>query len=162
MKLFKSLLIAPAAFGLMAPIAVNADTAFSPTSKLGSSVNFTIGSNTDSADGDELHSTYEMKFKSTTSFTGEDKLVGKFEIGNGKTLGGGIDPQSSKGGGTTPTLIFKIDFGRPLSLTSDWLQIELQIASAIRGWFPDLRCSWFRKPGKAEQTFRELEKIRIS
>ena len=57
MKLFKSLLIAPAAFGLMAPIAVNADTAFSPTSKLGSSVNFTIGSNTDSADGDELHST---------------------------------------------------------------------------------------------------------
>ena len=104
MKLFKSLLIAPAAFGLMAPIAVNADTAFSPTSKLGSSVNFTIGSNTDSADGDELHSTYEMKFKSTTSFTGEDKLVGKFEIGNGKTLGGGIDPQSSKGGGTTPTL----------------------------------------------------------
>ena len=74
MKLFKSLLIAPAAFGLMAPIAVNADTAFSPTSKLGSSVNFTIGSNTDSVDGDELHSTYEMKFKSTTSFTGEDKL----------------------------------------------------------------------------------------
>lgn len=51
MKLFKSLLIAPAAFGLIAPIAVNADTAFSPTSKLGSSVNFTIGSNTDSADG---------------------------------------------------------------------------------------------------------------
>ena len=80
MKLFKSLLIAPAAFGLMAPIAVNADTAFSPTSKLGSSVNFTIGSNTNSADGDELHSTYEMKFKSTTSFTGEDKLVGKFEM----------------------------------------------------------------------------------
>ena len=31
MKLFKSLLIAPAAFGLMAPIEVNADTAFSPT-----------------------------------------------------------------------------------------------------------------------------------
>ena len=55
-----------------------------------------------------------------------------------------------------------MDFGRPLSLTSDWLQIELQIASAIRGWFPDLQCSRFRKPGKAERTFRELEKIRIS
>ncbi len=57
MKFFKSLLVAPAALGLMAPVAVNADTAFSPTSKLSSSVNFTIGSNTDSADGHELHST---------------------------------------------------------------------------------------------------------
>ena len=104
MKFFKSLLIAPAALGLMAPVAVNADTAFSPTTKLKSSVNFTVGSNTDSADGDELHSSYEMKWKATTSFTGEDKLVGKFEIGSGKTLAGGIDPQSSKGGGKTPTL----------------------------------------------------------
>ena len=80
MKLFKSLLIAPAAFGLMAPIAVNADTAFSPTSKLGSSVNFTIGSNTDSADGDELHSTYEMKFKSTTSFTVKTNLLESLKL----------------------------------------------------------------------------------
>ena len=104
MKFFKSLLIAPAALGLMAPVAVNADTAFSPTTKVKSSVNFTVGSNTDSADGDELHSSYEMKWKATTSFTGEDKLVGKFEIGSGKTLAGGIDPQSSKGGGKTPTL----------------------------------------------------------
>jgi hypothetical protein len=45
MKFFKSLLIAPAALGLMAPVAVNADTAFSPTTKLKSSVNFTVGSN---------------------------------------------------------------------------------------------------------------------
>ena len=62
MKLFKSLLIGPAAFGLMAPIAVNADTAFTATSKLGSSVNFTIGSNTDSVDGDELHGVFHECF----------------------------------------------------------------------------------------------------
>ena len=103
MKFFKSLLIAPAALGLMAPVAVNADTAFSPTSKLKTSVNFTVGSNQDAGTAaepeDELHSSYELKLKSTTSFTGKDKLVGKFELGSGKTLGGGISPQSSKGDG---------------------------------------------------------------
>ena len=35
MKLFQRLLVAPAALGLMAPVAVNADTAFSSTTNLG-------------------------------------------------------------------------------------------------------------------------------
>jgi len=34
MKLFQRLLVAPAALGLMAPVAANADTAFSPTTTL--------------------------------------------------------------------------------------------------------------------------------
>ena len=43
MKLFQRLLVAPAALGLMAPVAVNADT-FSSTTTLGGSAYFTLGS----------------------------------------------------------------------------------------------------------------------
>tara|TARA_Y100001968_G_scaffold298917_1_gene309149 strand:- start:443 stop:655 length:213 start_codon:yes stop_codon:yes gene_type:complete len=42
MKLFQRLLVAYAALGLMAPIAVNADTNFSPTTTLDGSAAFTI------------------------------------------------------------------------------------------------------------------------
>ena len=41
MKLFQGLLVAPAALGLIAPIAVNADTAFTSTTTLGGSAYFT-------------------------------------------------------------------------------------------------------------------------
>ena len=105
MKLFKSLLIAPAALGLMAPVAVNADTAFSPTTKFKGSANFVVGSTNDHAkEGDELHSTYELKYKATSSFTGEDKLVVKYEMGNGKGMG--LDAQSSKGSSPVMTDLY--------------------------------------------------------
>ena len=44
MKLFQRLLMAPAALGLIAPVAVNADTAFTSTTTLGGSAYFTTGS----------------------------------------------------------------------------------------------------------------------
>ena len=112
MKLFKQLLVAPAALGLLAPIAANADVStlsnvenqladvqagmFSSSTKLTGKANFVVGSTEDHAsEGDELHSTYEIKYKLSSSFTGEDKLVTKFEMGNGKGMG--LDAQSDKG-----------------------------------------------------------------
>ena len=47
MKLFQRLLVAPAALGLMAPVAANADTAFSSTTTLSCSAYFTVGSVSD-------------------------------------------------------------------------------------------------------------------
>ena len=47
MKLFQRLLVAPAALGLMAPVAVNADTAFSSTTSLSGGAYFTVGSVSD-------------------------------------------------------------------------------------------------------------------
>ena len=79
MKLFKQLLVAPAALGLLAPIAANADVStlsnvenqladvqagmFSSTTVMSGSVNFVTGLTNDHATlGDELHSTYELKY----------------------------------------------------------------------------------------------------
>tara|TARA_E500000331_G_C17203436_1_gene690298 strand:+ start:270 stop:1328 length:1059 start_codon:yes stop_codon:yes gene_type:complete len=118
MKLFQRLLVAPAALGLMAPLAANADVttevtqarldgiearvgeimagSFSPTTKLKAKVNFTTGSVSDhTSAGDEIHQTYEIKYGLSSSFTGEDKLAVKFESGSGKDMG--LDPQSDKG-----------------------------------------------------------------
>ena len=44
MKLFQRLLVAPAALGLMAPVAANADSAFTSTTTLGGNAFFTVGS----------------------------------------------------------------------------------------------------------------------
>ena len=52
MKLFQSLLVAPAALGLIAPVAVNADTAFTSTTTLGGSAVFTLGSVSDGGTAD--------------------------------------------------------------------------------------------------------------
>ena len=84
MKLFKRLLIAPAALGLMAPIATNADTAFTSTTTLGGSAYFTTGS-VDAGTGEaneELYSQYRVNLSSNSSFTGEDNLKVGLKVGN--------------------------------------------------------------------------------
>ena len=84
MKLFSRLLVAPAALGLMAPVAANADTAFSSTTTLGGSAYFTLGSE-DAGTGnanEELYMQYAYGLDMTSSFTGEDSLYVGIETGN--------------------------------------------------------------------------------
>ena len=49
---FQRLLVAPAALGLMAPVAVNADTALTATTSLSGGAVFTIGSVADGGTND--------------------------------------------------------------------------------------------------------------
>jgi len=84
MKLFQRLLVAPAALGLMAPVAANADTAFSSSTTLGGSAFFTIGSqeNGTGETNEELYMQYAYGLDMTSSFTGEDSLYVGLEAGN--------------------------------------------------------------------------------
>ena len=84
MKFFQRLLVAPAALGLMAPIAANADTAFSSTTTLSGGAVFTTGSVTaGTGDADEeMYMVYGYGLDMTSSFTGEDSLYVGMEAGN--------------------------------------------------------------------------------
>jgi hypothetical protein len=85
MKLFQRLLVAPAALGLMAPVAANADTAFSSTTSLSGSAFFTVGSVSDGGPQDnqeELYMQYAYGLDINSSFTGQDLLYVGIETGN--------------------------------------------------------------------------------
>ena len=85
MKLFQRLLVAPAALGLMAPVAANADTAFSSTTTLSGSAVFTVGSVSDGGPTDnqeELYMQYAYGLDVNSSFTGEDLFYAGIEAGN--------------------------------------------------------------------------------
>merc|ERR1712159_835916 len=85
MKLFQRLLVAPAALGLMAPVAANADTAFSSTTTLGGSAVFTTGSVADGGTSDteeELYMQYAYTLDVNSSFTGEDLFSAGIVAGN--------------------------------------------------------------------------------
>jgi len=85
MKLFQRLLVAPAALGLMAPVAVNADTAFTSTTSLSGSAFFTVGSVSDGGPLDnqeELYMQYAYGLDVTSSFTGDDVFYAGIEAGN--------------------------------------------------------------------------------
>jgi len=85
MKFFQRLLVAPAALGLMAPVAVNADTAFSSTTTLSGSAVFTVGSVSDGGTSDteeELYMQYAYGLDINSSFTGEDTFYAGIEAGN--------------------------------------------------------------------------------
>jgi len=85
MKLFQRLLVAPAALGLMAPVAVNADTAFESSTTLSGGAYFTVGSISDGGTTDnqeELYMQYAYGLDINTSFTEGDKLYAGIETGN--------------------------------------------------------------------------------
>jgi hypothetical protein len=85
MKLFQRLLVAPAALGLMAPVAANADTAFSSTTTLSGSAYFTVGSVADGGASDneeELYMQYAYGLNVNSSFTGEDLFTAGIISGN--------------------------------------------------------------------------------
>ena len=52
MKPIQRLLVAPAALGLIAPVAANADTAFVSTTNISGSALFTVGSVSDGGESD--------------------------------------------------------------------------------------------------------------
>ncbi len=88
MKLFQRLLVAPAALGLMAPVAVNADTAdtaFSSTTSLSGGAYFTVGSVSDGGTTDteeELYMQYAYTLDVSSSFTGDDLFYAGIVAGN--------------------------------------------------------------------------------
>merc|ERR1712164_193324 len=85
MKLFSRLLVAPAALGLMAPVAANADTAFTSTTTLSGSAVFTTGSVADGGTSDteeELYMQYAYTLDLNSSFTGEDLFSAGLVAGN--------------------------------------------------------------------------------
>ena len=112
MKLFQRLLVAPAALGLMAPIAANADIssvsneseviqarvdgveaqleeiqagAFSSTTTLSGKAAFQLGyvDEGGTATDDEVAMTYMYQLNMNTSFTGDDLLYTRIKAGNG-------------------------------------------------------------------------------
>ena len=114
MKLFQRLLVAPAALGLMAPLAVNADVtavsndvsseviearvdgieaqlgelqagSFSSTTTLGGKAAFQLGYVDDGTTTEEVHMTYMYQLNMNTSFTGDDLLYTRIKAGNGGT-----------------------------------------------------------------------------
>jgi len=97
MKLFQQLLIAPAALGLLAPVAANADVienvkdlnagAFASATKLTGGSVFTTGFIDTAATADnKLTSEYNYTIDLNTSFTGMDNLYAGVEAGNQNEL----------------------------------------------------------------------------
>ena len=84
MKLFQRLLVAPAALGLIAPVAANADTAFSSTTTLSGTAFFTTGSvsNGTGDTNEELYTQFAYGLDINSSFTGEDLFYAGIETGD--------------------------------------------------------------------------------
>jgi len=85
MKLFQRLLVAPAALGLIAPVAANADTAFSSSTTLSGTAVFTVGQVSDGGTADneeELYMQYAYGLDLNTSFTGQDNFYAGIETGS--------------------------------------------------------------------------------
>ncbi len=104
MKLFQRLLVAPAALGLMAPMAANADTAFSSTTTLSGGAYFTVGTVSDGGEADneeELYMQYAYGLDVSSSFTGEDMLYMGMETGNASGPLASMDSATSGSGAIT-------------------------------------------------------------
>jgi len=69
---------------------------FSSTTVLGGNSNMNFGAVNQSAN-EELQGNYELKYKLSSSFTGEDNLIAVMELGNSPSNSLGIYPESSKG-----------------------------------------------------------------
>ena len=109
MKLFQQLLIAPAALGLLAPVAANADViesakdlnagAFASATKMSGRSVFTTGFIDNAAtDDNKLTSEYNYTIDLNTSFTGMDNLYVGVEAGNQNDLA--MDSQVNNGNNT--------------------------------------------------------------
>jgi hypothetical protein len=109
MKLFQRLLVAPAALGLMAPVAANADTAFSTTTTLSGASVFTVGSVADGGTSDteeELYMQYAYGLDITSSFTGEDLFTAGIITGNASGPLASMDSAEEGTGALTVSSLF--------------------------------------------------------
>jgi hypothetical protein len=140
MKLFKHLLLAPAVLGMMAPIAANADTAFSSTTSLSGGAVFTIGSVADGGTSDteeELYMQYGYGLDVTSSFTGEDMLYMGMETGNAS---GPLASMDSSVGGTGAITLHSLFYAFPvgdLEVTAGPLVDQDDVVAATTSAYSD-------------------------
>ena len=140
MKLFQRLLVAPAALGLMAPIAVNADTAFSSTTSLSGGAYFTVGAISDGGTTDteeELYMQYAYGLDVTSSFTGEDMLYMGMETGNAS---GPLASMDSATGGTGTITLHSLFYAFPvgdLEVTAGPLLDQDDVVAATTSAYSD-------------------------
>ena len=140
MKFFQRLLVAPAALGLMAPVAVNADTAFSSTTSLSGGAVFTIGSVADGGTTDteeELYMQYGYGLDVTSSFTGEDMLYMGMETGNAS---GPLASMDSSTGGTGAITLHSLFYAFPvgdLEVTAGPLLDQDDVVAATTSAYSD-------------------------
>ncbi len=140
MKLFSRLLVAPAALGLMAPVAANADTAFSSTTTLSGSAVFTVGSVADGGTTDkeeELYMQYAYGLDINTSFTGEDLFTAGIITGNASGPLASMD-SAETGGGTlsVSSLYYAFPVG-DLSVTAGPLVDQDDVVAATTSAYSD-------------------------
>jgi len=140
MKLFQRLLVAPAALGLMAPIAANADTAFSSTTSLSGSAVFTVGSVADGGTSDtqeELYMQYAYGLDINSSFTGEDLLTAGVVTGNASGPLASMDSaEAGTGALTVSSLYYAFPVG-DLSVTVGPLVDQDDVVAATTSAYSD-------------------------
>jgi len=140
MKFFQRLLVAPAALGLMAPVAVNADTAFSSTTTLSGGAYFTVGSVADGGTTDkeeELYMQYAYGLDITSSFTGEDMLYMGMETGNASGPLASMDSATSGTGAITLHSLFYAFPVGDLSITAGPLVDQDDVVAATTSAYSD-------------------------
>jgi len=138
MKLFSRLLVAPAALGLMAPVAANADTAFSSTTTLSGSAVFTVGSVSDGGtadDQEELYMQYAYGLEINSSFTGEDLLTAGIVTGNASGPLSLMD-SAEDGDFTVSSLYYSFPVG-DLSVTAGPLLDQDDVVAATTSAYSD-------------------------
>ncbi|WP_269609744.1 porin [Prochlorococcus marinus] len=138
MKLFSRLLVAPAALGLMAPVAANADTAFSSTTTLGGSAVFTTGSVADGGTSDteeELYMQYAYTLDVNSSFTGEDLFSAGIVAGNASGPLASMD-SAETGGLDVQSLFYNFPVG-DLSVTVGPLVDQDDVVAATTSAYSD-------------------------
>jgi len=140
MKLFQRLLVAPAALGLMAPVAANADTAFTSTTTLSGGAVFTTGS-VSAGTGDaneELYMQYAYGLDMTSSFTGEDSLYVGMEAGNASGPLADMDSSTSTTGNaiTLHSAFYSFPLG-DLSITAGPLVDQDDVVAATTSAYSD-------------------------
>jgi len=138
MKLFQRLLVAPAALGLMAPVAANADTAFSSTTTLSGSAVFTVGSVADGGPTDteeELYMQYAYALDVKSSFTGEDLLYAGIVQGNASGPLAAMD-SAENGGLEVQSLWYNFPVG-DLSVTAGPLVDQDDVVAATTSAYSD-------------------------
>ena len=140
MKLFSRLLVAPAALGLMAPVAANADTAFSSTTTLSGSAVFTVGSVADGGTSDteeELYMQYGYGLEVNSSFTGEDLLSAGIVTGNASGPLASMDSaEEGTGALTVDSLFYSFPVG-DLAVTAGPLVDQDDVVAATTSAYSD-------------------------
>jgi len=140
MKLFQRLLVAPAALGLMAPVAANADTAFSSTTTLSGEAIFTVGSVADGGTSDsqeELYMQYAYGLELNSSFTGDDLFSAGIVTGNASGPLAAMDrAEEGSGALTVDSLFYSFPVGE-LAVTVGPLVDQDDVVAATASAYSD-------------------------